>query len=124
VRLELDENLGVRGAQALERAGHEVATVAGQGMTSATDLELIDRCRAERRCLVTLDLDFSNPIRFPPARYHGIVVLRLPARFEAGVLEELVDVLAAALRADDIDGQLWIVEPGRVRAYAPAEPVE
>lgn len=74
-----------------------------------------------RRCLVTLDLDFSNPIRFPPSRYHGIAVLRLPARFEAGILDDLITVLVEALRSDAIDGQLWVVELGRVRAYEPGE---
>lgn len=32
------------------------------------------------RALVTLDLDFSNPFRFPPEATAGIVVLRVSDR--------------------------------------------
>jgi hypothetical protein len=59
-------------------------------MQAASDAALIAACTAEARCLVTLDLDFANPLRFPPAGYAGIVV-----------------------------GKLWIIEPGRVREYLP-----
>src|SRR5260370_26797629 len=32
----------------------------------------------ENRCLVSLDLDFADVVRFPPHRTSGIAVLRLP----------------------------------------------
>lgn len=49
----LDENLGVRGAAELQAAGHDVATVLEQGLTSATDRTLNGVCGADGRCLVT-----------------------------------------------------------------------
>ena len=80
MKLKLDENLGVRCADLLAEAGHDVATVPGEGMCSASDLESIRVCRDEERCLVTLDLDYANTLRFRPSDYRGIAVLRLPAR--------------------------------------------
>ncbi len=117
MKFKLDENLGLRGQEILRAADHDVSTVAEQGMQQAPDAELIEHCRAEGRCLVTLDLDFSNPLVFLPSRYAGIAVLRLPARPSHSDLFRLVETLAATLEREQIDGKLWIVEPARVRIY-------
>jgi predicted nuclease of predicted toxin-antitoxin system len=117
VKLKLDENLGIRGHHALKAAGHDVCTVAEQSLQQAEDRKLIARCQAEARCLVTLDLDFANPLLFLPSQYSGIAVLRLPNKPSAADLDRVVETLAAALAKDSIEGKLWIVEAGRVRIY-------
>ena len=119
MKLKLDENLGRRGKTLLETAGHDVKTVAEQNLTKAEDTDLIGACRHEHRCLVTLDLDFGNPLRFNPSDHCGIAVLRLPRKPSHEDLLAAVKTLATALESESIDQQLWIVERARVRIYQP-----
>lgn len=72
MRLKLDENLGTRGAELFRLAGHDVATVPEQNLYSSTDKKLLEACRTEKRCLVTLDLEFANPLTFKPADFEGL----------------------------------------------------
>jgi len=66
--------------------------------------------------LVTLDLDFSNVLRYPPEQTPGLVVLRGPDDLFPTV-KILIQTLLNALTRDAPSGQLWIVEPGRIRIH-------
>ena len=117
MKFKLDENIGRRGREILASAGHDVATVVEEALTGAEDSELIEMCRLEHRCLVTMDLDFANPLAFAPSRYPGIAVLRLPSKASSEKLLGLVRTLCGALESEAISGHLWIVEIGRIRIY-------
>lgn len=117
MKLKLDENIGNRGRELLVQAGHDVATVAEQNLFSASDSSLVQRCRAEQRGIVTLDLDFSNPLIFDPSDYPGISVLRLPRKPTHRNLLDAIRTLMGALERDTLPGKLWIVEIGRIRIY-------
>jgi hypothetical protein len=121
MKFKLDENFGQRCVELLSAARHDVATVASQCMSGAADADLLGACRREERCLVTLDLDVSNPLRFPPAGTSGIAVVRLPGRASHPDLLNAVATLAKALETESITGKLWIVEVGRIRSYRPED---
>jgi predicted nuclease of predicted toxin-antitoxin system len=122
VKLKTDENLGPRCVAVLRAAGHDVATVKEEGLASASDRDVIGASHAEGRCLVTLDLDFANPLQFVPAQFSGIAVLRLPPRATANDLVEVTETLATALQTADVRGKLWVVQRGRIREHAPEGP--
>jgi len=122
VKLKLDENLGKTAADLFRAAGCDTRTVCDQGLSQATDRQVIAACQSEQRCLVTLDLDFGNPLLFDPTRYAGIAVLRLPRKPSHRDLLDATNTLLAAFSEQDIAGKLWIVQRGRIREYQQEEP--
>ena len=84
---------------------------------AATDQTLIQACQREGRCLVSLDLDFANPLLFNPAEFSGIAVIRLPGKPSREDILRALRTLASGLDASDIAGKLWIIQPGRIREY-------
>ena len=121
MRLKLNENIGRRGADLWRRAGHGVTTVTDHGLNAASDQKLIEVCRQEGRCLVTLDLSFANPLRFNPADYAGIAVLRLSRRLTPDDLYEGLRTLIGGLSQADFTGKLWIIQKGRIRTHQSAD---
>jgi predicted nuclease of predicted toxin-antitoxin system len=119
LRFKLDENLGRRAIDLFLEAGHDISTVAEQELQGAADDQLINICRDEARVLVTLDLDFSNVLRYPPETYAGIAVLRVPNPVELSSIHERIGVLLEGIKGEELAGKLWIVEAGRIRQYDP-----
>ena len=117
----LDENLDGRLAAPLLSAGHDVATVPAQLLSGRPDETIYAVCLAEQRILVTLDLDFSNPLRFPVTGTPGIIVL-CPPRPLLRLIASLVAELPALLRREQPAGKLWILQPQRLRVFTPEEP--
>jgi predicted nuclease of predicted toxin-antitoxin system len=77
VKFKLDENLPISSAQALAGCGHEVDTVAAEGLTGAADPRVVAAAAAEARVLITLDRGMGDIRAYPPGSHAGIVVLRL-----------------------------------------------
>jgi len=88
-----------------------------EGLQGIADQQLYLVCCQEQRCLVTLDLDFSDVTRFPPERTAGIFVIRVPRNPSLAILEGLVRQLLKASEQIELKGKLLIVEVGRIRLH-------
>lgn len=117
MKFKLDENFGTRTRQIFRTHGHDVMTVRDQHLQGCAEERLYEVCRAEHRCLVTLDLDFSDVLRFPPRQAHGIVVIRVPHNPTLSLLEQLIRQFLQTLETMPLEKKLWIVETGRIRVH-------
>lgn len=117
MKFKLDENIGRRGVELLRSAGHDVMTVEDQGLCGAPDERLFQVCLAEQRALITLDHDFGQVLRFPPASSCGIVILELPGRASSEALLGRLRDFMRMLSVRPLNKELWIVEPGRIRIH-------
>jgi predicted nuclease of predicted toxin-antitoxin system len=121
MRFKLDENLGTRTQRIFKAAEHDVVTVRDESLEGATDQHLYRVCCEEGRCLVTLDLDFADVIRFPPQQAGGIVVIRVPRNPTLVLLERMVRRFLESLDRMSVEKRLWIVEVDRIRIHQTGE---
>ena len=120
MRFKIDENLPPEAAMLLREAGPDALTVWDQGMQGATDRVLMDVCRQETRSLLTLDLDFADIRRYPPADHPGIIIFRLKTQARTHVLAVLGRMISI-LDAQSPAGQLWLVTEQGIRIHGSEE---
>ena len=114
MKFKVDENLPRQVADLLRQAGHDALTVNEQRLKGSSDDIVGEVCRAEGRCIVTLDLDFADRRQFPPQSYAGIIVLRQSQQekpFVLTVMQNLIPHIESLNPA----GMLWIVDENRIR---------
>jgi len=115
VALKLDENFSPYLAEIFTQAGHDAETVLGENLSGEPDEVIYEQCQLERRCIVTLDLDFANIIRFPAENTPGIIVVRPNRPITLEVMRSMSEKLVLALEQNDPTGCLWILEPDKLR---------
>lgn len=118
MRIKVDEDLPRAGATLLSEAGHETATVLGEGLGGASDEALWPIVRGERRFLFTADKGFGDVRRYPPGAHPGIVVLR-PREDGIRPLLGLVRALLETCRLEELAGRVTVVTPAGIRTYRP-----
>jgi predicted nuclease of predicted toxin-antitoxin system len=114
LKFKVDENLPAEHAAMLRDAGHEADTVAEQKLTGSDDSVLFERCQAEGRILLTLDLDFGSVQAYPPRSHSGVVVFRSNTQ-DKPTLIALLKRLLPVFKNRSPKQQLWIVGHDRIR---------
>ena len=114
MRFKTDENLHPEVAKFLQKQGHDAVTVWDENLRGIKDIQMIERCRLEKRALLTLDVGFGDLRAYPPENHCGIVVLRLDSQSRKHVLGVLPRTLQL-IRTEPWEKRLWIVEESTVR---------
>ena len=114
MKFKIDENLPVEIAELLRASEHDADTIHDEGLVGSPDTTVIAACRAEVRCLITLDLDFSDMRAYPPADLPGLIVLRLRRQDKDHIIE-IVTRMIPLLEIEPLQHTLWIVNEERVR---------
>lgn len=106
-------------AAALAR-GHEAEHVRDTKLRDAPDAQIAAYALASGAVLVSRDLDFADMRHYPPADYHGLLVLRLPDDSGAAQIADVLNrFLASSDFVEQLPGHLVIVDASRVR-FRPA----
>lgn len=111
---KIDENLHEDAAALLRQHGHNAVTVYDQGLQGHVDGDIAAVCQVEGRALISLDLDFADIRKYPPADYAGIIVLRLANQGRPQVLHVLGRIVPL-FNTEPLVGHLWIVDEHQVR---------
>ena len=77
MKVKLHENIPSRLVGVLAKLGHQVDTVASEGLKGRPDGEVWNAAQQAARFLVTQDLDFSDVRRFKPGTHAGLLLVRL-----------------------------------------------
>jgi predicted nuclease of predicted toxin-antitoxin system len=120
MRFKVDESLHVEIADLLRERGHDALTVFDQGARGRSDRDIADLGRTEGRVLISLDLDFSNILMFPPEKYPGLIVLRVRKKSRS-VVRRVITRVIDHLDKEPLAGRLWVVDEHRIRIHRVSE---
>ncbi len=110
----LDVSVPRRYLRLLAGWGYPAELASAHIAKDAPDAEVLALAGKLDAVLLTVDLDFSNILIYPPAQHGGIIVLRYQPDDEAEIDATLKTALDDLYR-DDLNHALVIVSPGRYR---------
>lgn len=110
----LDVCTPIRFASLLQEWGYQTEVSLTHIPQNAVDEAVLALATQLDAVLLTIDLDFSNVLRFPPKTHQGIIVLRYELKDQKAVDQQLKIVLSDLYR-DKLRQKLVIVKPQRYR---------
>lgn len=112
----IDEDLPRSMSSLLQRYGYDAIDVRDIGLGGVEDNVIASYAQNNSLCLISGDFGFSDIRNYPPADYHGLVILTARGNARA---DDLLNILESLLKQEkilaDVQGKLLIVEPDRIR---------
>ena len=119
MKIKLDENIPEQLAGALADQGHDVHTVASEGLQGRPDSDVWSAACREDRLLITQDLDFSNIRQFKPGTHPGLLLVRLREP-GAGALFSRIQAIVLAEGIESFARSFAVLTDRKLRIRRPA----
>lgn len=111
----IDEDMPRSLSRALSGEGFSVTDVRDVGLRGARDEAVFSFAQGEQAVLITGDTGFGNILRYPLGGHMGIVIVHFPNEVPTHEITRQVCEAVKRLSVEDLRGNLFVVEPGRVR---------
>ena len=98
--------------------GHEVVTVADEGLAGSDDPLVAQAAAQEGRLVITLDRRFADIRLHPPGQRPGMLILHLPDQSSA-VVGTALGSFREQHNVEDMVGCIVVVEPGLIPLRRP-----
>jgi hypothetical protein len=116
MKIKLDQNISRHLRKLLEGLKHDVDTVLDEGLSGAHDADVLSAASSHHRLLFTLDTDFLDFKRYPPASHTGVVVFR-PPRQDALTIVKFIKAFVESADLRKHYRRTTIVERTRTRIF-------
>jgi predicted nuclease of predicted toxin-antitoxin system len=114
LKIKLDENLSRHLTGDLVALGHDIRTVAEEGLLSQPDEVVAKAASQEGRMLFTLDLGLADVRKYAPGSHPGVVLFR-PLHYGPLAVNQFVVTFVRDHDLANFMGCIVIVEPTRLR---------
>lgn len=105
----LDENVPPAVGVFLRSLDFDVVCAKDSGMLGASDNQIMDFARQERRTLITFDKHFADLVLYPPGTHWGVIRIRMHPPLLSNVVRAL-DQFLKQFDMSTIQGTLIVLE--------------
>lgn len=122
MKIKLDENLPGTLVRTLSAIGHEVDTVAEEGLSGRDDTTVWQAAQVAGRFFVTQDLDFSDMRQFQPGTHAGLLLVRLAKPGRLALTKHVTQVFSSSGDVDCWHGCFIVATDVKLRVHRPSKP--
>ncbi len=110
----VDENTSRTLVSILRATGYQAEHIYDIGLQGHLDEDVFAYAQTHSQTIITVDLDFSNILQYPPP-HHGIIIVRIPENIPVSErIQEILNTLAM-LSEEDFTNTLITIGKGRFR---------